>query len=51
MTGKKIEKNHVTIAPNVLYAKKEKLYPDYVSKHYSNRENQVILSMIPNIEG
>ena len=29
---KKIEKNNVTIALNVLYAKKEKIYPAYVSK-------------------
>ena len=33
-------KNNVTIALNVLYAKKEKVYPAYayVSKHNSNRE-------------
>ena len=40
---KKFEKNNVTIALNVLYVKKEKIYPAYVSKHNSNRENQVIL--------
>ena len=44
--GKKIEKNNVTIALNVLYAKKEKIYPAYVSKHNSNHEKQVILLMI-----
>ena len=33
MIWKKNEKNNVTIALNVLYAKKEKMYPDYVSKH------------------
>ena len=44
---KKFEKNNVTIAVNVLYAKKEKVYPDYVSKNNSNREKQVILLMIP----
>ena len=33
---KKIEKKNVTIALNVLYAKKEKMYPAYVSKHNSN---------------
>ena len=48
---KKIGKNNVTIALNVLYAKKEKIYPAYVSKHNSNREKQVILLMIPNGEG
>ena len=35
---KKIEKNNVRIAFNVLYAKKEKTYPNYVSKHNSNGE-------------
>ena len=39
----KFEKNNVTIAPNVLYTKKEKMYPLYVSKHNSNHEKQVIL--------
>ena len=43
---KKIEKNNVTIALNVLYAKIAKIYPAYVSKHNSNREKQVILLMI-----
>ena len=28
-------------------AKKEKVYPAYVSKHNSNHEKQVILLMIP----
>ena len=39
------EKN-VTVALNVLYAKKEKIYPAYVSKDISNHGNQVILLMI-----
>ena len=43
---KKLEENNVTIALNVLYAKKEKIYPAYVSKHNSNYEKQVILLMI-----
>ena len=47
---KKIEKNNETIALNVLYAKKEKICPVYVSKNNSNCENQVILSMISNGE-
>ena len=38
------------IALNVLYAKKEKIYPAYVSKHNSNREKQVILAIISNGE-
>ena len=35
---KKIEKKNLTIVLNVLYTKKEKPYPAYVSKHNSNRE-------------
>ena len=45
---KKIEKNNVTIVLNILYAKKEKKYPPYVSKLSSDCEKQVILLMIPN---
>ena len=48
---KRFEKNKVTIALNVLYAKKEKIYPAYVSKQNSNREKQVILLMISNRKG
>ena len=48
---KKFKKNNVTIALNVWYAKKEKIYPAYVSKRNSNSEKQVILLMIPNAEG
>ena len=47
----KSEANNVTIALNVLYVTKEKTYPDYVSKHNSNREKQVHLLMFPNGEG
>ena len=43
MIGKKNEKNNVTILLNVLYAKKEKTDPPYVSKDNSNREKHVIL--------
>ena len=43
---KKFEKNNRTIDLNVLYAKKEKIYPAYVSKHNSNLEKQVILLVI-----
>ena len=43
--SKKFGKNNVTIALNVLYAKKEKIYPSYVPKQL-NREKQVILLMI-----
>ena len=45
-----MRKNNLTIALNVLYSKKEDVYPAYVSKHNSNREKQVILLMIPNEE-
>ena len=38
---KKFEKNKRTITLNVLYAKKEKNYPTYVSKRNSNCEKQV----------
>ena len=48
---KKFQKNNVTIALNVLYAKKEKIYPVYVSKINSKQEKQVILLMIPNKKG
>ena len=37
----KFDKNIVKIAANILYAKKEKIYPAYVSKHNSNRQTQV----------
>ena len=43
---KKFEKKNVTIALNVLYAKKEKIYPAFVSKHNSDCEKKVILLMI-----
>ena len=32
------EKNNLTIALNVFYHKKEKIYPAYVLKHNSNRK-------------
>ena len=35
---------------NVLYAKKEKIYPTHVSNRNSNRQKQLILLMIPNRE-
>ena len=48
---KKIKKNNVTIAANIFYAEKDKIYPAYVSKHNSNRKKQLILLMILNGEG
>ena len=47
---KTFEKNNVTTALNVFYAKKEKIYPAYLSKNNSNHEKQVILLIIPNGE-
>ena len=47
---KNFEKNNVTMALNVFYAKKEKIHPAYVLKHNSNCEKQVILLMISNEE-
>ena len=48
---KKFEKNNITIALNVLYVKKEKIYLVYVSKNNSNQEKQVILLIILNDVG
>ena len=47
---KQFEKNNVAIDLNVLYVKKEKTYPAYVSKYNSNCEKQVILLMTSNGE-
>ena len=47
---KKFEKDNVTVALNVLYAKREKIYSAYVFKNNSNCEKQVILFMISNGE-
>ena len=44
-------KNNLTIALNVLYAKKVKICLVYVSKHNSNCENQVIFFMVSNGKG
>ena len=38
------------IALSFLYAKKEEIYPSYVSEHNSNREKRLILLMISNRE-
>ena len=38
MIGKKNEKNDLTIALKLLYAKNEKIYPAYVSKQNSDCE-------------
>ena len=46
-----IRKRWRIIALKVLYAKREKIYPAYVSKHNSNYEKQVILWITPNGEG
>ena len=41
--GKWFEKINITIALNVLYAEKEKIYAVYLSKHNLNRENKLFL--------
>ena len=50
MIGKIWEK-HLTTALNVLYAKKVKIYPAYISKHNLNREKQDNFLMTLNGEG
>ena len=50
MIGKKLEKNNLAIAVNVFYTNKEKIYPDYVSKHILNCQKRVIVLMIPKKE-
>ena len=45
---KRFLKNNVTVAFNVLYAKKEKICPASVSKHNSNRKKHIILLIISN---
>ena len=47
---KKFEENNVIIALNISYAKKEKIYPAYLTKHNSNRKKQIIHLMISNGE-
>ena len=47
MTGKR---NNAIIALNVLYIKEKEIYPAYISKHNSTREEQIILLMILNGE-
>ena len=47
---KEFEKNNVTIALNVLYAKNEKIYLAFLSKNNSYCEKQAILLMISNGE-
>ena len=46
MIGKSWRNNIVKAALNILHVKKERIYPDFVSKHKPNREKQVILFMI-----
>ena len=46
---KRFEKNNGIIAVNVLYPKKQ-ICPAYVLKHNSNRDQQLILLLIPKRE-
>ena len=50
MIGKRFEKNNLTFAFNILYAKEGKIYPAYISKHNSNCQKHVTLRMIRNGE-
>ena len=47
----KFEETNLTIALNVSHAKKEKMYPVYVSKSNSRFEKQVLDLIFPNDEG
>ena len=48
---KKIGKNSLTIALNVLYAKNGKAYPAFVLKNKENPEKQITFLLILNGEG
>ena len=48
--SKNVEKNNLTIAANILHAKKNNTYPAYVSKHNSNHQKQVLFYLIANGE-
>ena len=48
---KNFEKNNRKTALNILYAKKEKKYPLYVSSYNSKLEKRVVLLVIPNGKG
>ena len=50
MIAKKNWEKWCNIALNVFYAKKEEIYPTYVSKHNSNHEKQNIILMTSNGE-
>ena len=50
MIEKKLRKIIEQITLNILYAKREKIYPAYVSEHNSNGEEEVILLTIPSGE-
>ena len=50
MIGKNLRKIMQEFALNVLHAKKEKMYPAYVSKNNSSREKQVILLLISKVK-
>ena len=50
MIGKNLKKNNLTIVLIISYARKEKVYPAYISKHNSNFEKQATFLTIPNGE-
>ena len=42
MLRENLIRSHITVTLNILYAKKEKVYSAYVSKHNSDRENKLL---------
>ena len=52
MIAKRLRKNNLTIALNILYIKEKQICPAYISRINSNSEirKQIILLIIPNEE-
>ena len=50
MIGKRFEKNNLTFAFNISYAKEGQICPAYISKHNSNFQKHVTVIMIRNGE-
>ena len=48
ITRRNLKKNNLMVVFNVLYTKKEKIHPTYVSKHNSKLEKPIILSTFSN---
>ena len=50
MIGKRLKKNNLTIALNILYTREKKILPVSISNHNSTCEKTIILLMIANNE-